>query len=81
MGMMRIAGVVTNNPKKTIALLIGISILFALLLPRVNFEAEMQDMVPGGDPVIQDLAEATEVFGSQDMMMVVPPIIHSMLCT
>jgi len=71
MGMMRIAGAVTNNPKKTIALLIGISILFGLLLPRVNFEAEMQDMVPGGDPVIQDLEEATEVFGSQDVVMVV----------
>lgn len=70
MRMMRIAGLVTNNPKKTIALLICISILFGLLLPRVHFEAEMQDMVPGGDPVIQDLEEAVEVFGSQDVLMI-----------
>ena len=70
MGMMRIARVVTNNPKKTIALVIGISILFGLLLPRVQFEAEMEDMVPGGDPVIEDLEEAVEVFGSQDVVMI-----------
>lgn len=69
--MIRISKLIINNPKKTILCLALISLFFGLFMPRVSFNADMKDMVPIEDPVIKDLEEAVEVFGSQNFLMIV----------
>lgn len=69
--MIRISKLIINNPKKTILCLALISLFFGLFMPRVSFNASMKEMVPMDDPVIKDLEEAVEVFGSQNFLMIV----------
>lgn len=69
--MIRISKLIINNPKKTILCLALISLFFGLFIPRVSFNASMKEMVPIDDPVIKDLEEAVEVFGSQNFLMIV----------
>lgn len=69
--MIKISKLIIDNPKKTILCLVLISLFFGFFMPRVSFNADMKDMVPMDDPVINDLQEAVEVFGSQNFLMVV----------
>ncbi len=68
--MIKISKLIINNPKKTILCLALISLFFGVFVPRISFKADMKDMVPMDDPVIKDLQEAVEVFGSQNFLMV-----------
>lgn len=68
--MIKITKLIINNPKKTILCLALISLFFGVFVPRISFKADMKDMVPMDDPVIKDLQEAVEVFGSQNFLMV-----------
>ena len=69
--MIKISKLIINNPRKTILCLALISLFFGFFMPRVSFNADMKEMVPMDDPVINDLQEAVEVFGSQNFLMVV----------
>ena len=69
--MIKISKLIINNPKKTILCLVLISLFFGVFVPRISFNADMKEMVPMDDPVINDLQEAVEVFGSQNFLMVV----------
>jgi len=69
--VIKISKLIVDNPKKTILCLVLISLFFGLFMPRVSFNADMKEMVPMDDPVIKDLQEAVEVFGSQNFLMVV----------
>jgi len=68
--MNKITEFVVNNPKKTILCLTLISLFFGLFIPKISFKADMKKMVPLDDPVIKDLEEAVESFGSQSFLMV-----------
>ena len=68
--MIKISKLIINNPKKTILCLALISLFFCFFIPGISFKADMKDMVPMDDPVIKDLQEAVEVFGSQNFLMV-----------
>jgi len=68
--MIRVTKLIINNPKKTILCLALISLFFCLFIPGISFKADMKEMVPMDDPVIKDLEEAVEVFGSQNFLMV-----------
>jgi len=68
--MKKLTGLIVNNPRKTIFCLVLISLFFGFFAPRISFKANMKDMVPLDDPVIKDLEETVEVFGSQNFLMV-----------
>jgi len=68
--VIKISKLIINNPKKTILCLVLISLFFCFFIPGISFKADMKEMVPMDDPVIKDLEEAVEVFGSQNFLMV-----------
>lgn len=69
--MNEITEFVVNNPKKCIFLIAIVSLFLGFLTPRINFNANMKNMVPLDEPVIKDLEKTVNVFGSQDSLMVV----------
>jgi len=69
--IMNITKLVVDNPKKTIILLVLISLFFCLFIPRIIFQADIRDMIPADDPVVKDMEETTKIFGSQNILMAV----------
>jgi len=69
--IMNITKLVVDNPKKTIILLVLISLSFCLFIPRIIFQADIRDMIPADDPVVKDMEETTKIFGSQNILMAV----------
>ncbi|HLV10028.1 MAG TPA: MMPL family transporter, partial [Halanaerobiales bacterium] len=61
---------VLDNPILIIAILVVITLFFAGFIPRISFDASLENMVPEDDPVIKDLQDAVEDFGSQSFFMV-----------
>lgn len=68
--MSRFNKFVLDNPKIIIGVLAIITIIFAAFIPQISFDADMEQMIPDDDPVIKDLEEAIEDFGSQDFLMI-----------
>jgi predicted RND superfamily exporter protein len=60
-----------NHPKLVIGVLLAITLVFALFLPRIQFDADLEKMVPEDDPIIKDIRDATAEFGYQDVFLVV----------
>ena len=52
-----------------ITLILSMSVL--LVIPKLNFDADLANLIPSNDPVIKHLKEATEVFGSQSLILLV----------
>lgn len=69
--MFRFYRFVLNKPVLIIAILAIITIFFAFFIPRISFDADISKMIPEEDPVIKDLIDAVEEFGSQEIFMIV----------
>lgn len=66
----KIIDVVLDKPWLVIGILAVITVFFAAFIPGISLNAELEKMIPEDDPVIQDLKEAVEDFGSQDFFMI-----------
>lgn len=56
---------------KTIVLLTTIlSILAAINIPKLKFDADLSNLIPSNDPVIKELEAATDEFGSQSLILI-----------
>ncbi len=61
---------VLNNPVFIISVLTVITVFFAAFIPQISFDADMEKMIPKNDPVIKDMRQAVEDFGSQEFFMI-----------
>jgi predicted RND superfamily exporter protein len=68
--MKRLSDIIAKNPIVVLVILCAVSLLLGINIRGVDLKVDTESMVPKDDPVIQDLMETVEDFGSQDMMMV-----------
>jgi len=68
--MRRLSDLIVKNPVVVLVILCVVSVLLGINIRGVDLKVDTESMVPKDDPVIQDLIETVEDFGSQDMMMV-----------
>lgn len=68
--MRRLSDIIAKNPITVLVILCVVSFLLGINIRGVDLKVDTESMVPKDDPVIQDLIETVEDFGSQDMMMV-----------
>ncbi|HHX26761.1 MAG TPA: MMPL family transporter, partial [Firmicutes bacterium] len=68
--MKRLSDIIAKNPIAVLVILCAVSLLLGINIRGVDLKVDTESMVPKDDPVIQDLMETVEDFGSQDMMMV-----------
>ena len=68
--MKRLSGIITGRPLGVFIVLLAVSFLLGMNIRGVDLKVDTESMVPRDDPVIQDLIETVEDFGSQDMMMI-----------
>jgi predicted RND superfamily exporter protein len=68
--MKRLSDIIAKNPIAVLVILCAVSLLLGINIRGVDLKVDTESMVPKDDPVIQDLIETVEDFGSQDMMMV-----------
>ncbi|HEY8486282.1 MAG TPA: MMPL family transporter, partial [Limnochordales bacterium] len=66
-----VAGWVLKRPRAVLGVLAAATAAFALFLPQLRISSDLRTMVPPDDPVLQQLRQAADEFGSQDMVMVV----------
>ncbi|NPV52954.1 MAG: MMPL family transporter [Firmicutes bacterium] len=69
--MRRLTKLVLRYPQATLIILTALTIAFASFLPHLSMKTDTKSFIPKDDPVITELEEATDEFGSLDMMMVV----------
>ncbi|MCR4402917.1 MAG: MMPL family transporter [Firmicutes bacterium] len=69
--MERLARYTVKHPGTVATVLCGLTLVFACFLPRVQLRTDTAAFAPEDDPVIKELAETVEDFGSQDIIMVV----------
>lgn len=68
--MMKLTKFTLDHPRMVIVSVILLSIVFALFIPRLKIDSNVESMIPEDDPVIQELDQAEEEFGSQDLYMI-----------
>lgn len=66
-----LARLVLGRPRLVLVALLAITLAFAAFLPGLRISSDLRSLVPEGDPVVQELAEVVDEFGSQDVLMVV----------
>ncbi|MGE5588088.1 MAG: efflux RND transporter permease subunit [Clostridia bacterium] len=69
--MERLARATVKHPGMVVTVLCGLTLVLACFLPRVQLKTDTASFAPDDDPVIKELAETVEDFGSQDIIMVV----------
>ncbi|NPV54731.1 MAG: RND family transporter [Firmicutes bacterium] len=69
--MRNLAQWIVRRPRVVIAILVTITVGFAVYIPRIRFVTNTKDLAPENDPIIKELEETIEEFGSQEIMMVV----------
>ena len=67
--MRRVLSWLVSHPVVTLAGIAGITVVFALFLPRLGFQADYSQMLPAGDPVVAQYDRARDLFGSQSLFM------------
>lgn len=60
-----------NHPGIVVIVLGVVTVAFALYLPQLKLKTDTISMVPKDDPVIRELDETVQDFGSQEIMLVV----------
>lgn len=65
-----LAGFVTDNPKKVIALAILMILILASGIPKITIEEDIKDMIPKDMPSRMTLNELEEVFGGSDVALI-----------
>ncbi|BAS28487.1 efflux RND transporter permease subunit [Limnochorda pilosa] len=68
--MERVGRWVASHPRWVIGAIVVITLAFAAFIPRIGYETDVDSMLPRGDPVIDELRQAVEDFGSQDVLLV-----------
>lgn len=68
--MKRWTKLVLDKPWLVIGVVIVISVLAASLLPRITFDASIEAMIPDDDPVLMELREIADDFGSQELFLI-----------
>ena len=68
--MKKLSDFIVRNPATVLVILCVISLVLGINIRGVDVKVDTESMVPKDDPVIQDLIETVEEFGSQDMMVV-----------
>lgn len=66
-----LARFVLHRPRVVLGALIAVTAALALFLPRLGISSDVASMVPEDDPVVRQLVDVIEEFGSQDVLMVV----------
>jgi len=61
---------VLNRPKLVIGVVVLLTIGALTLLPRLQFNASIDAMIPHDDPVLLDLQAVSEDFGSQELFFI-----------
>jgi len=59
--------------RRPVWVLVGLGLLtafFGAFVPGIDFQSDMSEMLPTGDPVVRRLEETEDLFGSQNMLMV-----------
>ncbi|NLG79230.1 MAG: RND family transporter [Firmicutes bacterium] len=69
--MERLVRAIVRHPGRVVATLCVVTFAFAYYLPRVQLKTDTASLAPHDDPVIRELVETVEDFGSQDIIMVV----------
>lgn len=67
---MKLTRFVLDHPQMVIVSIIVLSIVLALFIPRLKIDSNVESMIPENDPVILELDQAEEEFGSQDLFMI-----------
>jgi uncharacterized protein len=62
--------VVIRYPKSTLALILGLTVYFALQLPKLHWETDARVYLPKGHPAIKYDEKVDEVFGVKDAVIV-----------
>ena len=61
---------VQHRPWLVIAVVFAITVGLASFLPRMEFDASIENMMPQDDPVLAELQDAVADFGSQDLFFI-----------
>ncbi len=61
---------VQKRPWLIIAVVLVITAALGSFLPRLEFDASIEAMIPQDDPVLAELEKAVEDFGSQDLFFI-----------
>ncbi|MEW6216419.1 MAG: MMPL family transporter, partial [Candidatus Bipolaricaulota bacterium] len=67
--MRRVLAWLVGHPAWTLGGIALITLVFALFLPRLGFQADYSQMLPAGDPVVAQYERARDLFGSQSLFM------------
>lgn len=67
--MRRVLAWLVGHPAWTLGGIALITLVFALFLPRLGFQADYSQMLPAGDPVVAEYDRARDLFGSQSLFM------------
>ncbi len=62
--------IVLDKPKLVIGVVVLITVLAASLLPKLTFDASIEAMIPDDDPVLMELRNISEDFGSQELFLI-----------
>ncbi len=67
--MRRLLGWLVDHPLWTLSGILFITVVFALFLPRLEFQADYSKMLPTGDPIVAQYERTRDLFGSQSLFM------------
>ncbi|NLM41131.1 MAG: RND family transporter [Firmicutes bacterium] len=68
--MQRWFKLVLDHPWAVIAVAVLITVISGSLLPHITFNASIDAMIPEDDPVLVELMEVVEDFGTQDLFLI-----------
>lgn len=61
---------IISRSKVIVLLTAVLSIIAAINIPKLKFDADLSNLIPKDDPVIKELEAATDEFGSQSLILV-----------
>lgn len=68
--MERVGRWVASHPRWVIGAIILVTAAFASFLPQIGYNADLNAMIPQGDPVIEAINQAAADFGSESVLIV-----------
>ncbi|MBC7093270.1 hypothetical protein H5T53_04600, partial [Candidatus Bipolaricaulota bacterium] len=67
--MSRIARWIAHHPSWVLGAIGLVTLVFAVFLPRIGFQADYSKMLPAGDPVVAQYDRTRDLFGGQSLFM------------
>ena len=59
-----------DHPWAVIGVVVLITVVTGSFIPKITFNASIDAMIPADDPVLVELAEVVEDFGTQDLFLI-----------